>query len=311
MTWIVTTSARYSSLLDAAGRLGDGVRVVGVGEVPGADVRIEVPQGVPVEALAARVATAVSAQSGEHVLLPDLPAERVLAGAIAARLGAPLVRATKVCPTGALVARYGGLSLETVTTDGVLVALMEGGEEVEGDPTHATETTRAAGATDAAEPPTHATQVTDATELPQHPPAREIALDDEPSPAASPDLGAAERIVTAGRGFRTADDLALARSLAGALGAELAGTRPLTEAAGWLPRASCVGLSGHKVAPALYVAVGVSGQLHHLAGCSDADLLVAINSDPDAPIFAHADYGIVGDLYRVLPALTAALRDGL
>ncbi len=292
MTWIVTTSARYSSLLDAGGRLGDGVRVVGVGEVPGADVRIEVPQGVPVEALAARVATAVSAQSGEHVLLPDLPAERVLAGAIAARLGAPLVRATKVCPTGALVARYGGLSLETVTTDGVLVALMEGGEEVEGDPTHAT-------------------QRTDATELPQHPPAREIALDNEPSPAASPDLGAAERIVTAGRGFRTADDLALARSLAGALGAELAGTRPLTEAAGWLPRASCVGLSGHKVAPALYVAVGVSGQLHHLAGCSDADLLVAINSDPDAPIFAHADYGIVGDLYRVLPALTAALRDGL
>ena len=121
------------------------------------------------------------------------------------------------------------------------------------------------------------------------------------------DLGSASRIVSAGRGFKAEADLDLARELAGALGAELACTRPLAEGLDWLPRDRYVGVSGQQVTPDLYVAVGVSGQLQHMSGVSGARTIVAINSDADAPVFAYADYGIVGDLYQVVPALTAAL----
>ena len=96
--------------------------------------------------------------------------------------------------------------------------------------------------------------------------------------------------------------------LASALGAEVACSRPLAETVDWMPKSRYVGVSGQKVKPDIYVAVGISGQMQHMAGARDARTIVAINSDGDAPIFAQADYGIVGDLHEVLPALTRALR---
>lgn len=84
----------------------------------------------------------------------------------------------------------------------------------------------------------------------------------------------------------------------------------MAEGVGWLPKDSYVGVSGQTVKPDLYVAVGVSGQLQHMAGVREARTIVAINNDEHAPIFAHADYGVVGDLYEVLPALVTALGRG-
>lgn len=120
----------------------------------------------------------------------------------------------------------------------------------------------------------------------------------------------AQRIVAAGRGFAKKEDLALARDLAAALGAALGSSRPLSSDLGWVGEEQHIGLTGAYVHPKLYVAIGISGQLQHVAGIKDSKVIVAINKDRQAPIFQFADYGIVGDLYEVVPLLTKALKVG-
>lgn len=129
-----------------------------------------------------------------------------------------------------------------------------------------------------------------------------------PLPKASVHLDAARRVVTAGRGLASQDDLKLVESLARLLGAEVACTRPLAEGLGWLPVERYIGISGATVKPDLYLGVGVSGQVQHMIGMYGSRVVVAINKDANAPIFAQADYGIVADLYSILPVLIAALE---
>jgi electron transfer flavoprotein alpha subunit len=121
------------------------------------------------------------------------------------------------------------------------------------------------------------------------------------------DLGAAEIIVSVGRGIKAADNIPLVQKLADALGAELAASRPICDA-GWLPMERQVGSSGQTVAPKMYLAVGISGAIQHLVGMKGSRTVVAINKDPNAPIFEIADYGIVGDLFQVVPELTDAVE---
>ncbi len=131
----------------------------------------------------------------------------------------------------------------------------------------------------------------------------------KPRPPATVNLAAAKKVVCAGRGLARQEDLALVKELAQTLGAEVACTRPLAEGLGWLPRERYIGISGANVKPHLYLGVGVSGQVQHTVGMRESRLVVAINKDSQAPIFAQADYGIVGDLYTVVPALIAALKE--
>jgi electron transfer flavoprotein alpha subunit len=122
------------------------------------------------------------------------------------------------------------------------------------------------------------------------------------------DLSQAERIVSVGRGIKEQTNIPIAQKLAEALGAELAASRPICDA-GWMPMERQVGSSGQTVAPKLYVALGISGAIQHLVGMKGSSVIVAINKDPDAPIFEVADFGIVGDLFEIVPALTQALKD--
>jgi electron transfer flavoprotein alpha subunit len=121
------------------------------------------------------------------------------------------------------------------------------------------------------------------------------------------DLSQAPRIVAVGRGIKSQEHLPLAESLAKALAAELAASRPICDS-GWLPMERQVGSSGQTVAPKLYMALGISGAIQHLVGMKGSRTIVAINKDPDAPIFEVADYGIVGDLFEIVPAIIAELK---
>jgi len=121
------------------------------------------------------------------------------------------------------------------------------------------------------------------------------------------DLTTANIIVSVGRGIKEAENIPIVQELADALGAELAASRPICDN-GWLPMERQVGSSGQTVAPKMYVAVGISGAIQHLVGMKGSKTIVAINKDPEAPIFEVADYGIVGDLFQVVPALVEAIK---
>jgi len=148
-------------------------------------------------------------------------------------------------------------------------------------------------------PTTTFTPVLDAPRAVPEPPFREAAR--------AVDLSAANLIVSVGRGIKEKENLGIVEQLAAALGAELAASRPICDN-GWLPMERQVGSSGQTVAPKLYLAVGISGAIQHLVGMKGAKTIVAINRDSDAPIFEIADYGIVGDLFEVVPALTEEIK---
>jgi electron transfer flavoprotein alpha subunit len=121
------------------------------------------------------------------------------------------------------------------------------------------------------------------------------------------DLAAADKIICIGLGMDKKEDMKMAVELADALGAAIGCTRSICEERKWLP--NYIGISGETVKPSLYVAMGVSGQVQHVVGMRDAKVVVAINTNEKAPIFAAADYGIVGDMYEVVPLLTKEIKN--
>lgn len=288
--WIVATDQKIAELLDACGGRPTSLVAVGWdGQVAGvADATALLASGdAPLEALAPAVVAAVNAQPGDRIIVENTQAGRVFAGALAASAHAPILQSvTAVSDDTATVARYGGLVIEKRALTGTVVLVMDGATSVAGE----------AGSV----------SVSVSTREESGYPANVTAV--APAQSRAVDLTAAKSIVAVGRGFKEKDDLALAEALAASLGAELACSRPLAEGQNWLARDRYVGVSGAKVSPELYLAVGISGELQHMAGLRGARSIVAINSDPQAPIFSECDFGIVGDLYQVLPKLSAALQ---
>ena len=286
-TWIIAVEPEIAALVEHGRAVGGSVVAVTVGGTPvaGVDRVVDVPlaEGVPAEAAAPAVAAAVAAEAGDVVLAANKPAERVLAGAVAARLGAPYLHGLKKIGQGsAELPRFGGIALETVSFDTAVVAVLDGGAVPEGE----------APAAEAASGEYYEATVTGQDKV----------------DVSSANLGSAKRIVAAGRGFKAEEDLKLAEDLAAAIGAELACSRPLAEGADWMSADRYIGVSGQSVAPDLYIAVGISGQIQHTVGMVDSKVVVAVNNDDKAPIFEGADYGIVADLYEALPAIVEAAK---
>lgn len=285
--WIITTSNQIASLVEAARAIGP-VTVIALGDeatgIAGVDRVVAIGRGsnAPLEAFAPAVNAVLEGAGADIIFAANRPVERVLAGAVAARLGLPFINgALRVSAGEAELSRFGGLTQESISFPGGAVVVLEGGAPVEG------------------------AEVAPESGSEEHYEASVSAVESAGSGPAN--LAAARRIVAAGRGFKAEEDLQIARDLAAALGAELACSRPLAEGTAWLSKDRYVGVSGMHVAPDLYLAAGISGQVQHTSGMSDSKVVVAVNSDANAPIFEVADYGIVGDLYDVLPAITAAL----
>jgi electron transfer flavoprotein alpha subunit len=148
-------------------------------------------------------------------------------------------------------------------------------------------------------------------ELPPPPSSRMQLLQRTPKTREAVDITEAKIVVCVGRGVAKQEDLALVKELAKVLGGEVACSRPIAEEMHWLPEEVYLGISGKKVKPDLYVGIGVSGQIQHVTGIRDSKVIFAINRDENAPIFEAADYGIVGDLYQVVPKLIQELTSAL
>lgn len=247
-------------------------------------------QDVPAEARAAEIAELVAADQPQIVLSVNSAAARALSGAIAARLDAAVAsaitsvgfekNATKLTR---LIAEQ--RAVETIEAQKPVVGFVpDGADEL---------------------PATAEVAPIEEITSSQEPAFRVVATHQEAGGGTN--LADAERVVGAGRGIVSKEELAVVQAFADALNAELACSLSLCDDYRWFEHSRVVGTSTQRISPRLYISVGVSGQPQHMSGVRGAKTIVAINNDPEAPIFRSCAYGIVGDLTKVVPALTTAL----
>lgn len=281
------------SLCAGARTIADEVVLVAIAdlEVSGgcADkiVHIALPEGAVYDDAAETVISVFDAEGCEVVLVEPTRRMKSIAGKLAAHAGSSVITdVVSLTEEGARSLYFGGVGERVQKALGVAIYTI-GSDVFAG--------AEAAGANAVEEV---------AWVAPAHP-LKLVAS--KPVEKSGVDLFKAEAVVAAGRGFAEKEDLDLARALCDKIGAGLGCSRPLTEGVDWLPSEVYIGVSGLMLAPKVYVACGISGQMQHMVGCNRATTLFAINKDKNAPIFKQCDFGLVGDIKEVLPVLTAAL----
>ena len=297
---------RYPELIAGASTLGENVSAVIIGTeadaaplfAQGANAvyAIAPEDGYMVEDYAPTIAKLVSESAASALLLGATKRGKVIAAKIGVSLKAAVINELNTLDASgdALVAGhmvYGGLATgtEKVTTPIAVFTVSAGTFEPLAEDASRTGTTTAVAAVA---------------------PAKRIkCLERRPKQSSNVELAKAKRIVSVGRGLKAEADLQMVRDLAAAIEAEVGCSRPVAEGENWLERERYVGVTGAMVKADVYIALGISGQIQHMVGANGARTIVAVNKDKNAPIFQYADYGIVGDIYKVVPALTAALKN--
>lgn len=248
---------------------------------------VELPEGEPAENAAAGVQAVYDAEQPDVVLIEPTPRNKILGGMVAAKAGT------------AVISDVAAIDGDTVTN-----MYFGGIAEMKQHATGAKFYTVAATAFE----PGEATGTDTVETIAYTAPAKALVLKGTKEvPREGADLTKCDVVVGAGRGFAEEADLQIARDLAAKVGGELGCSRPLAENVDWMPRNLYIGVSGLQLAPKAYIACGISGQMQHMVGVTNAETVIAINKDQNAPIFKQADYGIVGDLYKVIPALIEKL----
>ncbi|MEN1975020.1 electron transfer flavoprotein subunit alpha/FixB family protein [Cellulomonas sp. P4] len=313
--WLVVADAGWPAALRVARGTSSGVSAAVVGPraladaVAAAGVPVlwaEPAGGTPAEAYAAPLAEQLAAERPALLVGTTHPASRALLGAAAALAGARLLTgAVAVEPTAGGTDGTDGSggtggsawTVRRTLLDGAVVETLD-------SPSPVALLVQGAGADDDAPPPAPvAGTVRPVTAAPAA-----MTLTTVPSAEPAGGLEDARVVVAFGRGVRSRDDVALIERLADALGAQVACSMPVADDRGWLDRSRYVGRSGRHIAPRLYLTVGISGAPQHLEGVRGAQVVAAVDQDPAARIFRVADYGVVGDLYEVVPALITALQ---
>ncbi|QZN86665.1 electron transfer flavoprotein subunit alpha/FixB family protein [Cellulomonas sp. C5510] len=315
--WLVVADAGWRAALRVARGARSEVSAVVVGPRPLADavaaagvpvLWVEPGTGTPAEAYAGALAVQVAAEQPALLVGTGHPASRVLLGAAAALVGARLLTgAVDVVPVAVATGAAGGGGTGAVAPAWtVRRALLDGAvvETVDSPAPLALVVDVAAEDEDEGA----ATALSPGTVRPLAAAPAAMTLSTVPSAEPAGGLEDARVVVAFGRGVRSRDDVALIERLADALGAELACSMPVADDRGWLDRSRYVGRSGRHIAPRLYLAVGISGAPQHLEGVRGAKVVAAVDQDRAARIFRVADYGAVGDLYEVVPALITALQ---
>lgn len=303
--WVFSDSlSRLPELMNGAKSLGEETQVFAPNAEQSAAAfqlgasRVWQLEGKPdnriIEDWAGTLVQALKAQSGGLVLLPNSRRGKLLAARLGARLEAVVVNDASAVSiaNGQLMAKhmvYGGLAFsdETLTSPFCVLTVSSG--------------TFDAAVVDTARSGT-------AQPLAWQEPEKAVTCTStQPRESHSVELDKARLVVSVGRGIGSKENIALVQALSDAIGAELACSRPVAENEKWMEHERYVGISNLMLKPELYLAVGISGQIQHMVGANGAQTIVAINKDKNAPIFQYADYGLVGDLFTVLPALTRLL----
>ncbi len=304
--WVFSdATSRLAELVGGALTLGEQVNVLALDEAQSTQAfqlgatQVFQLTGKPDDRIIEDYADTIAATIKQHgdaglLLLPNTRRGKLLAARLGARLQAAVSNdaASLAIESGSVVVKhmvYGGLAFgdETLNTTFSIVTATTGTFDVAANDASLNGTA----------------QVAQWLE-PKQPIVRTSIQEKEGN---SVELDKARLVVSVGRGIGSQENIAIAKELANTIGAEIACSRPVAENEKWMEHERYVGISNLMLKPELYLAVGISGQIQHMVGANGAQYIVAINKDKNAPIFQFADYGIVGDLFKILPVLTRQL----